>query len=126
VIDDPVGSGPAQQRADGEAMDHSRGDVNLADRVAVMNRLASSVEIEEAASRIEVPMLKEIEQAVSLIRQPPPMERAHAPARAEGRESWQGGRHSCSPGLIETSGILDRGRAERIALHRVRMWIPPP
>src|SRR5918993_1500516 len=63
MIDDSVAAGAAEQGANGKAMDHAGGVVDLSDRIGGLDWPPRMVEIEEAAGRIDDPMLKEVKQA---------------------------------------------------------------
>ena len=88
MIDDPIAAGAAEQGADGKAMHHAGGVVDLPDRIGGLDGLSRIVEIEEAASRVDDAGLEKVEKVVGLREQPFPVKAVGAPAWAK---RWENG-----------------------------------
>ncbi len=79
VVDEAVGPGAPHQPGDGEAVNGTRGDVDLAHRLG--SRPAGIVEGEEPAFRVEARRLEEIEEIGRLLDQPAAVIRQRHPIR---------------------------------------------
>lgn len=84
VVDDIGGTGTAEQCADREAVDGARGNMERPHLSLGIERLAGIIEVVKATLGIDGIVLEEIEEAISLRKQPAAMIGAGGPVAEAG------------------------------------------